>query len=60
MAAEILSVTLSEGTFTCTGIITQNPADALPKLVDPSSNLQSLCLASCFKTVLVKCISKTF
>lgn len=60
MAAEIVSVTLSEGTFTCTGIITKNPEHAFPKLMDPSSKLQSLCLASCFKTVLAKYISKTF
>lgn len=58
MAAEIVSLTLGKGIFTCPGIFTKSPAHALPKLMDPSSNLHSLCLASCFKTVLVNYISK--
>lgn len=60
IAAEIVTITLSKGTFTCTGIIAKNPAHPLPKFMDPSSNLQSQCLASCFMTVLAKYISKTF
>lgn len=51
MSAEILSLSMGEAPCTfCTCTITKNLAYPLPKLIDPSSNLHSLCLASCFKS----------